>query len=222
MFNQHHSDETKRKIRLGNKGKVISEEVRKKVSAFMKGRFVGVKSPSYGKIPWNKGKHGVYSESTIKKLSESHIGQLAWNKGKKGLKHSENAKQKISKSLKGIQRSEETRKKMSLAHKGDKGSNWKGGITSIRGQIVNSFQYKQWRQRVFIKDDFTCQECGLRGGELNAHHKNKTFFQLLEEVKLNLPLFPLYEAVMIYSPFWDVDNGETVHEKCHKQLHKKH
>lgn len=65
-----------------------------------------------GCIPWNKGKTNVYSEETLKRLSESHKGQVAWNKGKHiseetkeklrqvnlGKKLSEEAKQKISES----------------------------------------------------------------------------------------------------------------------------
>ena len=30
--------------------------------------------------------------------------------------------------------------------------------------------YKKWRKEIFIKDDYTCQKCFIRGGKLNAHH----------------------------------------------------
>lgn len=30
--------------------------------------------------------------------------------------------------------------------------------------------YKKLRMSVFMRDDFTCQLCGARGGYLNAHH----------------------------------------------------
>ena len=38
-----------------------------------------------GKVPWNKGKHGIYSEESRRKMSESRKGKVPWNKGKKGL-----------------------------------------------------------------------------------------------------------------------------------------
>ena len=72
----HHSEETRTKIGEGNKGK----------------------------IPWNKGKKGIYnhSEESKRKMSEKKKGQIPWNKGKKGLYHcSEKTKMKIGESMKG-------------------------------------------------------------------------------------------------------------------------
>lgn len=66
---------------------IFSEEFKEKISEANKGR-----------IPWNKGKHGIYSEETLNKRSESL-------KGKQGYwtnKHlSEETKKKLSESLKG-------------------------------------------------------------------------------------------------------------------------
>lgn len=36
-----------------------------------------------GHEPWHKGKQGVYSSQTIKKMSEAKKGRVPWNKGKK-------------------------------------------------------------------------------------------------------------------------------------------
>lgn len=32
------------------------------------------------------------------------------------------------------------------------------------------YHYKEWRQTVFERDDYTCQHCQQRGGALQAHH----------------------------------------------------
>jgi len=216
-----------------NKGKseVYSNDTIKKMRESHIGQRLGVRRVPLGFIPWNKGKTGVYSLNSRKKMSDSQKGRKLSEEHKRKIglagkerKISEEHKRKISLANTGKKHphSDETRRKMSMAHQGTNGSNWVGFTEPIRKQIENSLQYKQWRQKIFIRDDFICKECGQRGGELNAHHKDKTFVQLLEEVKLNLPLLPLYEGVMIYSPFWDVENGVTVHEKCHKNLHKKH
>lgn len=47
---------------------------------------IACKPPSQqGKIPWNKGKHGIYSKETLQKISNS----------KKGMKYPEEARQKL-------------------------------------------------------------------------------------------------------------------------------
>lgn len=52
-----------------------------------------------------------------------------------------------------------------------KNSNWwKGGITSENHRIRISPEYKQWRTAVFERDDYTCQVCGKRGSNIQAHH----------------------------------------------------
>ena len=62
-------------------------------------------------------------------------------------------------------------------------------------------EYKLWRQAVFKRDDFTCQTCGKRGVKLNAHHK-KSYADYPEQR-------------------FDISNGITLCEACHKQLHRR-
>jgi hypothetical protein len=154
------------------------------------------------------------SEKTKQKIGISKLG----NKYMLGKHHSEKSKKKIglanSISLKGKKLSEETKGKL----RGKNHWHWKGGITSLNRQIRQCDKYKSWRQSIFIRDDFTCQECGDKGGgNLQAHHHKRPFPELLQEVKQNLPLIDLYEAVMIYTPFGDIENGKTLCEKCHKK-----
>lgn len=52
---------------------------------------------------------------------------------------------------------------------------WKGGISSERTKIYNSAKYKNWRKKVFERDNYICQECGATNGLgktvfLQAHH----------------------------------------------------
>lgn len=78
-----------------------------------------------GNIPWNKGKTGIYSEETRKKLSEAHKGKHPSEEtirkrsmALKGKKRSDEVKRKISEANKGKKRSEELKRKMSEARKG--------------------------------------------------------------------------------------------------------
>jgi very-short-patch-repair endonuclease len=79
-----------------------------------------------GKAPWNKGKIGIYTKETIKKMSLSKKGKhfspnTEFKKGlhysvdtefKKGHKMSEEEKRKFIESRKGYRHSEETKRKM--------------------------------------------------------------------------------------------------------------
>lgn len=67
-------------------------------------------------------------------------------------------------------------------------------------QQRRTMQYVNWRDSVFKRDDYTCQDCGQRGGELNAHHL------------LGFKRYPKYR--------YEVDNGITLCKKCHKNRHK--
>lgn len=61
-------------------------------------------------------------------------------------------------------------------------------------------QYKEWRKKVFERDDYTCQECQLRGGNLEAHH---------------IKPFKKYKADRFV-----LKNGVTLCKVCHRQVHK--
>ena len=124
---------------------------------------------------------------------------------------------------KGHKHSIETRLKMSRkrqgTNKGEKNHNWKGGIKPITEKIRASNKYQEWRQQIFIRDNFTCQECGQIGGKLEVHHI-KSFRILIKEVKNYLPLLDLYDGAMTYTPLWDLDNGITLCKGCHSKMKK--
>lgn len=127
----------------------------------------------------------------------------------------------------GIKMTEEQKEKIRKANKGknnwSKGKNhpnWKGGISNIKDRIMVGQKYKEWRQQIFIRDNFICQKCKIIGGHLEAHHI-KPFNKLLEEVKKYLPLFNLYDGAMIYTPLWNIDNGKTLCKDCHRKIHRR-
>lgn len=145
----------------------------------------------------------------------------------RGLKRTEEAKQKMRQSEnsgritsekmmgnkikvgipswnKGMSWHPDIKEKMSIGRIGKtaKGSNpnWKGGLTSINETIRKSSEYKKWRKKVFERDNYTCQVCGEKekvSGKLNADH---------------IKQFAKYPELR-----FEVDNGRTLCEECHKE-----
>lgn len=172
-----HSEQSKKLMSSKQKGKIISLEQREKHSLTLK--LKGIIPPS---------RKGVkLSKQTRLKMSMSRKGKkpkfcpMGWNKGLKGIYH----------------HSLETKLKMSNSRKGSKCHFWKGGVTPINQQIRTSKEYKDWRLKVFKRDNFTCQECGSRGVTLNADHIKPFAY------------FPELRLV--------IENGKTLCKDCHKK-----
>ena len=106
---------------------------------------------------------------------------------------------------------------LSKSRKGSLSPLWKGGLTTLKIILRNSCLYNQWRLKCMIRDDFKCQTCGQIGGKLEVHHK-KSLMKLLEESHNCLPLLSRLDAAFVYSPTWNVGNGITLCEKCHKKI----
>lgn len=146
-------------------------------------------------------KHWKMKESTKRKIGLANsVSQL-------GKKHREETKVKISNALKGDNnpmKKIENRLKMSQIHKA-KGVNhhaWKGGVTVPNELARKSQEYRLWRESVFKRDNYTCQECGVRGGcgkkvVLNADHIKP--FAWFPELR------------------YAIDNGRTLCIYCHKK-----
>jgi len=96
---------------------------------------------------------------------------------------------------------------------GKRNPRWKNGITEYWHKIRNSKEYKEWRLKVFERDNYTCQNCGSKSGKdydgtiyLEAHHSVK-FAKLLKTV------FEKY--------IYDIRNGITLCKNCHNFIPKK-
>ena len=93
-------------------------------------------------------------------------------------------------------RTDAIRKATSERRRGKRHWNWKGGITDKNTMIRNGIEVKLWRIAVFARDNWTCQECGKRGGRLHPHH---------------IKSFAEYPELR-----YAIDNGRTLCLKCHK------
>jgi len=179
---------------------------------FKKGHQLGF---SKGYIPWNKGKKCPKISSALKgqKLSKERIAKMV--ESRRGYKHTEETRGKIGSANKGKKRSETYREYIAerMSHsKGKLAHNWRGGITSLSAQIRSLDEYKEWRDSVFRRDKFLCVLGGIKHGhKIQADHYPKTFAQIMKEYEIK----SLEEAIN-YKELWNVNNGRTLCEDCHK------
>lgn len=93
-------------------------------------------------------------------------------------------------------------KKLSLEHRQSiskgmlKKKDWNGFVYKDDHRIRRSKEYIIWRTAVFVRDDYTCQNCGSRGGGLQADH---------------IKPFSKYPELR-----FAIDNGRTLCVECHK------
>ena len=80
--------------------------------------------------------------------------------------------------------------------------NWKGGITPENVRIRNCPEMHLWRKSCLIRDNFTSQKSGQKGGKLEIHHIN------------NFANFPELRFAL--------DNGITLTKEEHKEFHIKY
>ena len=81
--------------------------------------------------------------------------------------------------------------------RGELAARWEGGKTEKSRLLKSCIEYKEWRDAVFDRDNYTCQQCGKQNCKLEAHHIKE---------QCNFP-----ELV------FDVSNGITLCHECHKK-----
>jgi hypothetical protein len=96
--------------------------------------------------------------------------------------------------------SAETRAK--LSQPGSQNPAWKGGVDTVnkndRKAVMNRYEYQKWRKEVFARDHNACTGLGPHEGRLHAHHIKD--YHNFPELR------------------FDVDNGRTLCEACHKHI----
>ncbi len=183
-----------------------------------KGRFIKGHKTNLGK-EFPKEKYPNYamrnknhSVKTKEKMSEQRKGRkITWgdeiSKAKKGKPCPKGslAKKGNKHPMYGKKQTLRSNLKRSKSLSGANCHFWKGGVTPINKIIRRCILYRLWREAVFLRDNYTCQECGAKSGNgkaihLEAHH---------------IKSFSLYLELR-----FDIDNGITYCDECHILLDK--
>lgn len=149
--------------------------------------------PRRSKKEANKGLH-IGRKWSTKALEAIKVGLLEWHKNNTvispmlGKKHREETKQKMSQASIG------NRNPM-FGRKGALAGNWKGGAKNER----ETLEYREWRIKVWQRDNYTCTKCGKVGKNLHAHHIKH--FAKFPELR------------------YEIENGLTLCKTCHNKLH---
>ena len=93
--------------------------------------------------------------------------------------------------------SAECRAKGQIYNSGPDSPHWKGG----REQRKRDGKHLTWAKRVKERDDYTCHNCGKRGGDLHSHH--------------------VLSWIGHPDSRYDVSNGQTLCVPCHAEEHRK-
>ena len=105
-----HSPEARANMAKAQKGRKHSPEARANMAKAMKGKkrspeaCANISRSKIGNIPWNKGKTGIYSEETLKKISEASKGRIHSKETRKKmslkgkLRHYNNRQQRLKES----------------------------------------------------------------------------------------------------------------------------
>ncbi len=161
-------------------GHIVTEETREKIRKALSGRRL---SP---KTEFKKGQH-TSIKTEFKKGQHTSI-KTEFKKGQHPSIKTEFKKGQVS----------YIRLHPEIAASGKDNGNWGGGVTSENEKIRKGIEYDLWRNSVFSRDNWTCQECGERGGKLNAHHIKR--FSEYPELR------------------FAIDNGITFCKKCHAKI----
>lgn len=154
-----------------------------------------------------------YSDANLgRKFTKEHKERISESNSKP---HTDERKKNISNAHLGKKLSDEHKDKIRNKFIGLRlGYNhpmWKGGRSTFRNRLQQTYLYKNWRKSVYERDFYLCQICNL-GGKLNSHHIIK-FSKIVEDYNLLK-----YEDYLDCNFLWDVDNGITLCESCHHNI----
>ena len=166
-----------------------------------------------GYTPTMKGEtHYLFGKShsleTREKMSKAHKGK---NHHFYGKECSEERKRKISDSNKGVGAGKNNPMYGRLR---ENAPNWKGGSSSLYYIIRALYQYRKWRSVIFERDHWICQTCNKRENNIKliVHHI-KPFRKILKDNNIKTR-----EEAVECNELWNIDNGVTLCEKCHRLI----
>jgi hypothetical protein len=181
--------------------KTFEKKINCSKKSWEKAKFCSNACVNVGRPAWNKGIG--WSEEWKKKKSEQYKGKC-FNTGRTHIKKGQRLSPKTE-FKKGVM-PKTCFKKGDPRITGANNRNWKGGVTPEHLKIRWSQDMKNWRKKVFERDSYTCQECGIKGG-----------WDREKKIKITLNADHIKPFATHPDLRLDLDNGRTLCLDCHKK-----
>jgi hypothetical protein len=170
-------------------GKKHTDRAKENISLHFTGLMVGKSNPFFGRH---------HTKETITTLSEKMTGKPSPMKGviRDDIRGDNNPAKSAEVRLKI------SKKRLGVPIPKLQGANhprWKGGADSESERIRHSPEYREWRYKVFKRDNWLCVWCNEKKAYIEADH---------------IKLFSEYPELRL-----DVNNGRTLCRSCHKKRH---
>lgn len=173
-----------------------SEEIRKRISETCKKNGVG--KWRKGLAPHNKGKSP--SVETRAKISASLKGRKMSYVAEANKHRTWSTETRILRSIVAKRNWESVSYRAKMSRVGKEHPNYvKENRTAYKEKcrLRKTIEWKNWRETIFIRDNYTCQECDIVGGRLEPHH--------IIPIRVNL------------ETIFEIKNGITLCRPCHKK-----
>lgn len=170
----HHSPETRARLRASHLGKRFTTEHRAKIGAASKARVVSAETRARISAAKAGRPAGPKSPETCARISAATRGKP----------HPSMLGEGNPNWRKGLH--------------GEANGRWLGGITPANTKLRNSLASREWAKSVKGRDNWTCQICDRRGGDMHADHIKA--WALFPELRFN------------------IDNGRTLCPPCHRKF----
>ena len=177
------------KLKFGkNYEEIYGEEKAREIRLKKSVSIIREKNPFYGRYHTEKTKNKIRQKKIGKKISEEHRKNII--KNHPHLSGSEHP-------LFGRKISKIRRIKISAGLQGIPIDRWTDFKSPLIKRIRKNSETRLWRRNIFERDNWTCQECYIRGGRLFSHHIRK------------FSKYPLLR--------FDTNNGLTLCTLCHNK-----
>jgi 5-methylcytosine-specific restriction endonuclease McrA len=160
-------------------------------------------------MSWIKGKKYPQMRRTVENLGIYAKKGFYEKRDVSGIGHGFNRKHteesKIKMSLSKLGKPSKLKGIPQINKRGENAAHWKGGKLRRTAVYRSRIEWKIWREKVFIRDSWTCQKCGARCVALHPHH----LVAVKELVGKNDDMI------------FNVSNGLTLCVPCHREVHRK-